>query len=445
MQDNKEQSIFANELNRTRIKRRFSSLEVWKFRELKGLRVEGLNRKFSSLAAWKPGKLIGLWVNKLIRNNKMRLSRRFANIDFINLINPLTYKLINCKRAVFVFTMAERRSSRFLTLGNSLAFTMAEILISLTIIGVIAAITLPSLRANINEKTWATQRKALYSRMSQAISMMPSLNGYGEYAGTWEDDVFTPTVDTAAERFVTDGLSKVLQINNICTIPMNTSSENARKELKKCGISEKFTTMNNSKKDFPTNLIELNPMFTNYINTNAVALETKNGESIAVFYNPQCFFESLSINSKGETYSSVSKSMCANFLYDLNGKKGPNKVGKDIGFISAIYPADSEVVAPIPLSVDARDIITNNFPISYRNISKSCTAQDKDSRVPNIEELMAIKYNEYLINNLVNGGYWSSTVFSDNTDKSWCLYFQSNIKQALLKENYSKLVRCVKR
>ena len=46
------------------------------------------------------------------------------------------------------------------------AFTMAEILLSLTIIGVVAAITLPSLTGNINERTWNTQRKALYARMS---------------------------------------------------------------------------------------------------------------------------------------------------------------------------------------------------------------------------------------------------------------------------------------
>ena len=35
-----------------------------------------------------------------------------------------------------------------------IAFTMAEILISLTIIGIIAAITLPALQGNINEKVW---------------------------------------------------------------------------------------------------------------------------------------------------------------------------------------------------------------------------------------------------------------------------------------------------
>ena len=59
------------------------------------------------------------------------------------------------------------------------AFTMAEILLSLTIIGVVAAITLPSLTGNINERTWNTQRKALYARFSQAIALMPALNAYG--------------------------------------------------------------------------------------------------------------------------------------------------------------------------------------------------------------------------------------------------------------------------
>ena len=76
---------------------------------------------------------------------------------------------------------------------------MAEILLSLTIIGVVAAITLPSLTGNINERTWNTQRKALYARFSQAIALMPSLNQYSD-------------VDT----FLASGLAKVLKINNIC-------------------------------------------------------------------------------------------------------------------------------------------------------------------------------------------------------------------------------------
>jgi len=99
---------------------------------------------------------------------------------------------------------------------------VAEILISLTIIGIIAAITLPNLRANINEKTWATQRKALYSRMSQAIAMMPALNGYGVSSDANGSIIY----NKPAQTFINDGLSKVLKINNICS---NT-------ELSKCGI-----------------------------------------------------------------------------------------------------------------------------------------------------------------------------------------------------------------
>ena len=165
------------------------------------------------------------------------------------------------------------------------AFTMAEILLSLTIIGVVAAITLPSLTGNINERTWNTQRKALYARMSQAIALMPALNGYGtltEETSSGAND----GVDTAAETFVTEGLSKVLKINNIC------DSEN----LEDCGIPVKLTPMIGSIiSPFPKTLKELNTGFTaaagysfKVTNTKVAAFETQNGESIALFYNPKC-------------------------------------------------------------------------------------------------------------------------------------------------------------
>ena len=81
-------------------------------------------------------------------------------------------------------------------------FTMAEILLSLTIIGVVAAITLPSLTGNINERTWNTQRKALYARFSQAMALMPSLNGYGTLRESTDSAGSTSIEDTAAETFI---------------------------------------------------------------------------------------------------------------------------------------------------------------------------------------------------------------------------------------------------
>ena len=157
------------------------------------------------------------------------------------------------------------------------AFTMAEILLSLTIIGVVAAITLPSLTGNINERTWNTQRKALYARFSQAIALMPALNGYGtlkEESSAGASDA----VDTAAETFVTAGLSKVLKINNVCD----------HEHIQDCGIAEKITTLNGSIIETPVKMSELNSKMRSgsaygsfsLIDTNAAAFETANGESI---------------------------------------------------------------------------------------------------------------------------------------------------------------------
>ena len=51
------------------------------------------------------------------------------------------------------------------------AFTLAEVLITLGVIGVVAAMTLPSLIQKHNEKVIVTQLKKVYSTFSQAYKM----------------------------------------------------------------------------------------------------------------------------------------------------------------------------------------------------------------------------------------------------------------------------------
>ena len=310
-----------------------------------------------------------------------------------------------------VFTIAG--ASRSVSLKKNCAcgygFTMAEILLSLTIIGVVAAITLPSLTGNINERTWNTQRKALYARMSQAIALMPALNGYGTFT---EATSSASAEDNAAETFVTNGLSKVLKINNIC------DSEH----LEDCGIPQKVYAINGSSafttSGFPTKLSEFNSTFTSVytrtdgvqfsnpqkdIDTKAAAFETANGESIAVFYNPYCrVFPEITGNYMAHPY------MCANFVYDLNGTKGPNTMGKDIGFITALYPSDSVVVAPVPLSSDLSD------RVEQYNAGAACTARDNESRLPNKEELMSVLFNKSLIGSSATqeAPHWTSSLVS---------------------------------
>lgn len=127
-----------------------------------------------------------------------------------------------------------------------------------------------------------------------------------------------------------------MKINNIC------DSEH----LEDCGIPDKITNLNGSVIDnfnsTKNTFAGLNNMFNgSYVTTSSVvyiysqtdtkaaAFETANGESIVVYYNPQC----VSDLAQTEWHYCLPK-ICANFIYDLNGSKGPNTVGKDIGFLS---------------------------------------------------------------------------------------------------------------
>ena len=212
---------------------------------------------------------------------------------------------------------------------------------------------------------------------------MPALNGYGTLTEDTDSAGSTSIEDTAAETFVTAGLSKVLKINNICDSD----------HLSDCGIPDKITAIGGSIAftEFPKTLVDYNDMFSDRgkyptPNTKAAAFETANGESIVVFYNPRC---SQSTTRWG-SYNCVQSQMCANFVYDLNGLKGPNTVGKDMGFITVLYPSDPVVVAPIPIAKSA------GWGVPYDELNASCREIDAETRVPNIEELKSLVFNDNL-------------------------------------------------
>ena len=326
-----------------------------------------------------------------------------------------------------------------------LAFTMAEILLSLTIIGVVAAITLPSLTGNINERTWNTQRKALYARFSQALALMPNLNGYG----TLEEG----DPNNVAETFVTSGLSKVMKINNIC----------AHDALEDCGIPSKIIPQNGGtalELASITTLVGLNEMFNgtyvssygegadddvtytydDQLDTNAAAFETNNGESILVYYNPQCKHDKGVVREGVWHYTQPY--MCANFVYDLNGNKGPNTVGKDIGFVTAMYPTDPIIVAPVPLATNAK--YNGSTTIAQTDAGAACKAQDEESRLPNRDELTSMFYNRQLLG-ITSACFWSGSVISSGEDgMAWGQNFNVGSRYSGLR-SASTNVRCVKR
>lgn len=275
------------------------------------------------------------------------------------------------------------------------AMTITEVLISLTIVGTIAAITLPALQVNIDKKSFATKKIAIYSRISQAIPLIGALNGYGVGA----DDTQTRT--NAAQAFLMQGLSKNLKLSNICN----------KNKLSDCGLPETITTPNGTKISFPTTMYELNSTFshsgtvggvqysTGVLNTDAAAFETPNGDSVAVFYNPDC---SLNVEIEG-TWSYTQSVMCVNFIYDINAKKGPNTVGTDIGFITALYPINSVVVSPA---------ITSTVPSGRfdETLLARCNSHNGEMVAPNKEEIFSLFYNNSLAN--VNRGSSITCLYS---------------------------------
>ena len=292
------------------------------------------------------------------------------------------------------------------------AFTMAEILLSLTIIGVVAAITLPSLTGNINERTWNTQRKALFSRLNQAVALMPQIRGYGNVTksietNTWGTDCAIFSSDIATEAFLTNGLGKVLKLNNICN----------HENLGDCGLPDTFTGMGSGSKlqlsDFKS-IAGLNEKFNKEgasgcavllgaVRTKGAAFETANGESVLVHYNPIC----LPANHNDYGLDSYSFEpigfICANFIYDLNGKKGPNTIGKDMGVMSLFYSSDSLLVAPNLYAKVAAKSVT------LSEASQACRAYD-DARIPTREEMAAVSINKKVFGTLdSNEMLWTST------------------------------------
>lgn len=255
---------------------------------------------------------------------------------------------------------------------------------------------------------------------------MPALNGYGTIDAA-------SSIDNVAETFVTAGLSKVLKINNIC------DSEH----VFDCGLSSKITTIDARNIDLPRKIGDLNAGLpaTSVPNTNAAAFETVNGESILAFYNPNCTSAGViitGVDAAGNEGIYVKQHVCANFVFDLNGSKGPNTVGKDIGVMSVIYPIDSNVVMP----VIGHELSTS---FEHQNAAKECSKQDTDSRLPNVDELLGMYYNGDLIGWGVDGAtgkYWSATV-TDSTH-AYAFGYGTGRKYEQPKTARHK-VQCVKR
>ena len=100
------------------------------------------------------------------------------------------------------------------------AFTLAEVLITLGIIGIVAALTLPSLIENVQEKNTVSKLKKSYSVLGQAVQMLINekgeLSAYSDITGKSDEEMvpmLTEIGDTMGKYF---NQSRKCGINSGC-------------------------------------------------------------------------------------------------------------------------------------------------------------------------------------------------------------------------------------
>lgn len=190
-------------------------------------------------------------------------------------------------------------------------FTLAEVLITLVIIGVIAAITIPSLMNKTNEQEYVVGAKKTYSVLSQAFQKIIAENG------DITPSLFGSSPAEATKNFG-DMLAKQLNVQKICGVSTDED----------CFAKGFYKKMDGSD-------------YSNWNETTYYKMRLSDGTSLAV--------RVLSEYSERGT-SEPLKYVIGYGHFDVNGDKAPNTHGIDTfpvwitkyGFVPFGTPFDNE-------------------------------------------------------------------------------------------------------
>ena len=190
---------------------------------------------------------------------------------------------------------------------KKIGFTLAEVLITLAIIGIVAALTIPTLIQNYQERAWNTASQVFQRKLGEALKVM---NVQGTLAGY-----------TTTEAFV-DELSKHIKITRICD---NDDITTCFADTVTWGDEEVDMSKIKKAKNFGQEDWD----------TNTVAVQFANGVNGVIAYNPSCTQNQFSndVITVGETGIGTT---CLAILYDVDGFKNPNTQQKDLRGLNVI-------------------------------------------------------------------------------------------------------------
>ena len=182
-------------------------------------------------------------------------------------------------------------------------FTLAEVLITLAIIGVVAALTIPTLITKMSERAANARKETIEARL---------LDGINRYSAM--DDGLSQKYDTTYDFLV--GLSKYYKMSQICRA----------NEITNCVPYDKiYSSVNEDSVDVST-LTSVDK----FLSGNAIndylppaSFITAQGTPVIMAFKKDCAWD------MGKAMRSIEDSGCIAYMYDESGTKLPNKLGKD--------------------------------------------------------------------------------------------------------------------
>ena len=196
-------------------------------------------------------------------------------------------------------------------------FSLGEIIITLTVLGILAIITLPNLINRVHDKISITKFKVVSSALFNAFDQFLAENG-GWNNILWPDETDCWGCNKSAQLLM-DELASRMNVSKYCKY--GTSNQND------CLFKTKYYTHNNVGKNTYARYQTLNDLVTgNNVSTLSIKGDQKSGMiylSNGALISIKSFYQ---IKEHPTRYNGA-------IQIDINGSKSPNRLGYDVFFL----------------------------------------------------------------------------------------------------------------
>ena len=221
------------------------------------------------------------------------------------------------------------------------AFTLAEVLITLGIIGIIVAMTLPALLGKYQKQVTVTKLKKAYTVLSQMV--MQSQEDNGPAAFSTDSRLEAGDVQTFFDMYWKPYFNSPSVSSNITSFPY--------------GIANAYTNMNGVKHSLS--------IYTNY-SAGRIFFSTNDG----VCYLVIMVTWDQEYDEEGNPITFYRYAPKQTLYVDIDGIKGKNTLGKDV--FEFVVDFDSNVVRPLGYNKTISEI---NTDCSHTGMGQYCAAK----------------------------------------------------------------------